>query len=161
MFAAVEQLTTNLITAKLSSMSILARYFLFFFSAMTFNGNLDKARRTDSWMTQQVTPCMGAMFMLLSITVFTARMRQGHRWVSWLFVSSTIAFVGWQVILSVSIVAVRTSPSVEGTQHLALSSLLTFLRVVCSFFKVILFKFFFLLNIITPFFTINRLLIGF
>lgn len=98
-------------------------------------------------MTKQVTSSVLAMLMLLPVTVLATRVRQCHRIVARLLISTTVALVGWQVVLSISIVAVGTSPGVKGTHHFGLPSLFPLLRVISCFLDVVLRNFLLLLDI--------------
>lgn len=89
-----------------------------------------------SRMAHDFAPSMGASVMFFTITILTTRMRQNHRRVRWFFESATEALVSWQLILSIAIVAIWASPTEKCCHLLGRPSILLFLLIICSFFKV-------------------------
>lgn len=73
-------------------------------------------------MTDDLTVAMLASLIFRAFAVLPTRMRERHRVVVRLFPSTAEAVIFGQFVLSISIVAIRTSPGVES--HQASSSLL-------------------------------------
>jgi len=74
----VQQTTTRRITTKLSPLSNLARHSLRRLAAMTLNCYTHSARRAATRVAQDLAGIMGAVRILLSIAVFTTRVRQSQ-----------------------------------------------------------------------------------
>ena len=64
-------------------------------------------------MAQDITLFVSTVIMLLFLAILSTGVREDNRRVSWLIVSPTVTEVLRHVVLSVAVVAVRTSPAVE------------------------------------------------
>ena len=71
------------------------------------------AGRATSRMAQDITLFVSTVIMLLFLAILSTGVREDNRRVSWLIVSPTVTEVLRHVVLSVAVVAVRTSPAVE------------------------------------------------
>ena len=64
-------------------------------------------------MAQDITLFVCTVIMLLFLAILSTGVRENYWRVSWLIISSTVTEVLRHVVLSVAVVAVRTSPAVE------------------------------------------------
>jgi hypothetical protein len=104
---------------------------------MAGHRNLDAARRAASRMAVNVAAAVSAALVLLSVAVLSTRVRKRHRRVSGLIEPATIAFVSWQCVLCVAVVAVGASPGAKRCECLRISTICPLLAIIGRLLKVL------------------------